>query len=220
VSPEPTVVRSIAVTSGDVVAALELNWTSDDDATLRITPPFSARMRARLHVDRTGETGNPTGGGDGHNATGRTEGEQGEETGPRDDGEATAEFDDAELPVEGGSDGVQSVGSNHEDGSDRDGRPVGDGDEGEAVDVDRPVYIDPERLVADPPAYPRPADTREEMLSDPETTYTVERHHEYHAAAVERWRESVPDCIRDRVSLDTPAGSREVRVRTLQSDLI
>jgi hypothetical protein len=74
--------------------------------------------------------------------------------------------------------------------------------------------------VTDPPPYPRPADTREELLADPETTYTVERHHEHHADAVDRWRESVPECICDRVTLETPAGPTEVTVRTLESDLV
>jgi len=49
-SSDPTVIRSIAVTAEDVVSALELNQTSADTAVLRVTPPFSGRMRARLHV--------------------------------------------------------------------------------------------------------------------------------------------------------------------------
>lgn len=46
----PAAVRSIAVTAEDVVAAVETNRTTDRTAVLRITPPFSGRMRARLHV--------------------------------------------------------------------------------------------------------------------------------------------------------------------------
>jgi len=83
-----------------------------------------------------------------------------------------------------------------------------------------PLYIDPERLVAEPPEYPRPADTRAALLADPERTYTVERHHEYHANAVEEWRASVPDRIRDRLRLETPAGPTDVTVRTLERDLM
>ena len=47
---DPTEIRSLAVTVEDVVAALELNQTTARRAVLRVTPPFSGRMRARLHV--------------------------------------------------------------------------------------------------------------------------------------------------------------------------
>lgn len=50
-APEnPGDIRSIAVTGEDVVTAAETNRTSDRTAILRVTPPFSGRMRARLHV--------------------------------------------------------------------------------------------------------------------------------------------------------------------------
>ena len=52
---DPRVVRSIAVTADDVVAALEYDRTGDRRAVLRITPPFNGRMRARLHVEFGGE---------------------------------------------------------------------------------------------------------------------------------------------------------------------
>ena len=54
VSPEssdPRVIRSIAVTTEDLVSALEMNRTSNKHAVLRVTPPFSGRMRARLHIE-------------------------------------------------------------------------------------------------------------------------------------------------------------------------
>ena len=61
VSPEDTdlrAIRSIAVTTDDVVAAYEARQRSSRRAVLRVNPPFSGRMRARLHVvegdDRTG----------------------------------------------------------------------------------------------------------------------------------------------------------------------
>ena len=50
-SPDPAVVRSIAVSSTDVVAALEATRTTSRQVVLRVTPPFSGRMRARLHVE-------------------------------------------------------------------------------------------------------------------------------------------------------------------------
>jgi hypothetical protein len=48
-SDDPTDVRVLAVTTDDVVTALEANERRDVGAVLRITPPFSGRMRARLH---------------------------------------------------------------------------------------------------------------------------------------------------------------------------
>ena len=44
-------VRSIAVTTDDVVTALEAVHRGSKPAVLRVTPPFAGRMRARLHVE-------------------------------------------------------------------------------------------------------------------------------------------------------------------------
>lgn len=52
-SDDPTVIRSIAVQAEDLVAALESGRRSGRDAVLRVTPPFSGRMRARLHAGET-----------------------------------------------------------------------------------------------------------------------------------------------------------------------
>ncbi len=49
-SADPTAIRSVAVTVDDVVAALEATLGANRSVVLRITPPFSGRMRARLHV--------------------------------------------------------------------------------------------------------------------------------------------------------------------------
>jgi len=49
-SEDPTVVHSLAVTADDVVTALEANQRRQAGAVLRVTPPFSGRMRARLHL--------------------------------------------------------------------------------------------------------------------------------------------------------------------------
>jgi hypothetical protein len=49
-SDDPGVIRSIAVTVDDVVTALEANASADRGAVLRVTPPFSGRMRARIHI--------------------------------------------------------------------------------------------------------------------------------------------------------------------------
>lgn len=47
---DPTVVRSIAVTAGDVVTAVVARRSTSRQPVLRLTPPFSGRMRARIHV--------------------------------------------------------------------------------------------------------------------------------------------------------------------------
>jgi hypothetical protein len=52
---DPRRIRSVAVTTDDVVSALEANIRRDVGAVLRVTPPFHPRERARLHV--TGEEG-------------------------------------------------------------------------------------------------------------------------------------------------------------------
>ncbi|WP_121823366.1 hypothetical protein [Halostella salina] len=54
-SDDPSAIRSVAVTREDVVTALESNLRSDGRTVLRVTPPFSGRMRARLHEMGTGE---------------------------------------------------------------------------------------------------------------------------------------------------------------------
>jgi hypothetical protein len=138
-SSDPTVVRSIAVTAEDVVSALEMNESSPEHAVLRVTPPFSGRMRARLHVTVEGEY---------------------------------------------------------------DQQPA-------------PLHVDPETLLADPPSYPRPADTEDELRNDPEESYTVDRHHERHREAVQEWRDAVAATIRDRAELATDEGDQTVSVTVL-----
>jgi len=142
-STDPTVIRSIAVSVEDVVAAAELNRTTSRRAALRVTPPYSGRMRARLHVERP----------------------------------PAEAHDSAPSPS--------------------------------------PVHVAPDALLGDVPSYPRPADTEDELRDDPTASYTVERHHERHAAAVEEWRATVADAICEQATIDTPAGPCEVSVVTL-----
>jgi len=134
---DPTAIRSLAVTGEDLVAAVETNRTTDREAVLRVTPPFTGRMRARLHLVH-GET-----------AASR-----------------------------------------------------------ESVHVER-------LLGPDTPAYPRPADTEDELRADPDETYTVERHREYHAERVAAWRGTLREMVRDRATVETPAGPTEVDVHLL-----
>jgi hypothetical protein len=46
---DPTAVRRLVVRPDDLVAARQANVQGGGRAVLRVTPPFSGRMRARLH---------------------------------------------------------------------------------------------------------------------------------------------------------------------------
>lgn len=139
-SPDPTVVHTVVVAADDLTSALETNRASAEHAVLRITPPFSGRMRARLHV----------------------------------------ELDEA------------------------------------YEQTPEPVHIEPRKLVDESlPAYPRPADTEDELRADPEREYTVESHREYHASAVEQWREQIPDAVTATATVETPTGTTTVDVSLL-----
>ena len=48
-SSDPRRIRSVAVTESDVIDALEATARGGREVVLRVTPPFSGRMRARLH---------------------------------------------------------------------------------------------------------------------------------------------------------------------------
>lgn len=50
---DPRRVSAVAVTTDDAVTALEARRRSDRPVVLRVTPPFTGRMRARLHVEGT-----------------------------------------------------------------------------------------------------------------------------------------------------------------------
>lgn len=140
-------IRTLAVTADDVVTAVEARYQRGERVVLRATPPFSGRMRARLHVLER-----------------RTAGGNCEMSGP-----------DPE-----------------------------------------PVHVDPTDLLSpDAPSYPRPADTEDELRADPDVSYTVERHHEHHRAAVDEWRERVREHFVDEVVVETSGGDRTVEVIVL-----
>lgn len=122
-SDDPSVIRVLAVSADDLVTALEANCRRDADAVLRVTPPFSGRMRARLH---------------------------------------------------------------------RAGYESGYGDP-------EPIHLDPQQFVGDPPPFPHPDDTEDELREA--GNYSPERHREAHAAAVDRWRESVREDVLDSLAL-------------------
>ena len=131
-SADPQVIQAVAVHVQDVVTALEANRSANRGAVLRITPPFSGRMRARIHVDSEGSY-------------------------------------DGETP---------------------------------------PIHIDPGTLVAEVPQYP----TADETAADSED---VEAHRRRHTEALDAWRETVRERLRDETSLETTSGTVDVRVIAL-----
>lgn len=58
---DPTRIRSIAVHREDVANALEATLRTDREVALRVTPPFSGRMRARLHAVNGSGSGGTSG---------------------------------------------------------------------------------------------------------------------------------------------------------------
>ncbi|WP_254271881.1 hypothetical protein [Haloarcula marina] len=54
-APDPSAVRSLAISAEDLLAALEADARDGPTTVLRVTPPYSGRMRARLHVVQPGE---------------------------------------------------------------------------------------------------------------------------------------------------------------------
>jgi hypothetical protein len=136
---DPSNVRLLVVTLEDLVAAVEANERRGAGAVLRVTPPFSGRMRARLHLEGS-----------------------------------ESEYGDPE-----------------------------------------PIHVPPDRFVEAVPPFPNPDDTEDEIRSDPEVTYTPERHRERHEAAIEAWRRRVREAVVESTSIETDAGTRSVRVTTL-----
>lgn len=53
---DPASIRSLAVSSEDVVNAFVYGRENPGTAVLRVTPPFHGRMRARLHVYHVDDT--------------------------------------------------------------------------------------------------------------------------------------------------------------------
>lgn len=86
-----------------------------------------------------------------------------------------------------------------------------------AYDTDpEPLHVRPERLVDDDtPPYPTPDRTEDELRSASGGRYTPEDHHDFHARRVAEWREAVRDHVRERATIETSAGPREVRVAAL-----
>jgi hypothetical protein len=89
-----------------------------------------------------------------------------------------------------------------------------DGTESEYGDPE-PIHIPPEQFVRTIPAFPSPDDTEDELRSDPETTYTPERHRKRHEAAVEAWRKQVRSALAEEMAFETGDDRQTVRIATL-----
>jgi hypothetical protein len=88
--------------------------------------------------------------------------------------------------------------------------------DGEYEQSPKPIHLEPRALAAESlPVYPRPAKPEDDLRSDPDREYTVDRHHEYHASVVEQWRRQVPDAVKSSVTVETTAGPISVDVSLL-----
>ena len=156
---DPAAIESVAVSREDLVTAYEHALRGGDGrAVLRLTPPFHARMRARIHMEPE-----------------RDDDER--EQDPTDAADST----DAEGPT--------------------------------------PIHLPPERLIdaERAPDPPTPDETEDALRADPRAEYSVERHRDRHAAAMDEWRAAVGAAARERVEIETPAGPREIAVKVLGS---
>lgn len=57
---DPSVIDTVVVTAEELVAALEAHEREREQTALRVTAPYSGRMRARLHVVQGDEAGDPS----------------------------------------------------------------------------------------------------------------------------------------------------------------
>lgn len=120
---DPSAIRAVAVSADDLVAAMEAAASGGAPTVLRITPPFSGRMRARLHVVQ----------------------------------------DDTD---------------------------------------DETVHLPPATLLTgEPPAYPSPDETADELRAAADETYSVERHREYHRQRVQAWRTRLLDHVAESTTV-------------------
>lgn len=88
------------------------------------------------------------------------------------------------------------------------------GGEGASDRDAEPIHVEPAAFVgADVGAVPTVDETEDELRE--RGTYSVEHHRDYHEAAVASWREAVRSALRDRVTVETPAGTHTLDVKYL-----
>jgi hypothetical protein len=84
-----------------------------------------------------------------------------------------------------------------------------------AADADPEVlHVPPERFVDSPPV-PSPVDTEDTVRADPAATYDPQTNRRRHAAVLRAWRDDVRAALVDRTTIETPAGPRRLRCRSL-----
>jgi hypothetical protein len=88
------------------------------------------------------------------------------------------------------------------------------GGEGEYGDGPRPLHIAPERFVRDDvPSVPLVDETEDELRR--QEAYSMDRHREFHAAAVDEWRTAVQDGLVGQITVDAGGHPHAVEVRYL-----
>lgn len=83
----------------------------------------------------------------------------------------------------------------------------------QADEDDGTIHVPPTALVEEPPPYPTPDETADELRSRDDATYSVDCHREYHEQRVDAWRTALLDSVADTVSL--PAVDHEIDVSVL-----
>lgn len=78
-----------------------------------------------------------------------------------------------------------------------------------------PIHVCPERFLDDPPPFPTPDETADELRDDPDREYEPEIHRSYHERRVERWRKAIAESICDRATIETAIGPHDVDVAAL-----
>lgn len=131
-----TILQSVAVHREDIVRAYEMRVRKQEKAVLRVTPPFSAKMRGRIHIET-------------------------------------------------------------------------DDDDYMAGDSENPIHISPRSLLDDPPVFPTPDDTADQLRADPNVEYTRERHHRVHEERVKEWRETIARSITNQATIALAEGEKQ-----------
>lgn len=88
-----------------------------------------------------------------------------------------------------------------------------EGGEGSYDADSAPLHLSPASFVGDVPEFPTVDETEDDLRERGE--YSVERHREAYAAAVDDWREAVRTALLDRIEIETATGAHEVRVAYL-----
>lgn len=155
---------------------------------LRVTAPYHARMRARLHRRAADGARAPSPKVDSVAVTDR-----GGNDNQRPDGEDPERAGGTVAPT-GAAGGT--------------GTPI---PRPAAIDLDPRTLLDEDRL----PPYPEPDDSADALAGNSENSPPVERVRDRHVEAVRRWRTAATSAVVETVTIPTAAGPHRVRVAVL-----